>query len=45
MNDIISIVVAGIISYIILNILGYFLKLIGIPEPSWGIVEGFRWFT
>ena len=41
MNDILSIVVAGIFSCIILDILGYSLKLIGIPEPSWGIVG--RW--
>ena len=33
MNDILSIVVAGIFSCIILDILGYLLKLIGIPEP------------
>jgi len=38
MNDILSILVAGIFSCIILNILGYLLKFIGIPEPSWGIV-------
>jgi len=41
MNDILSIVVAGIFSCIILDVLGYLLKLIGIPEPSWGIVG--RW--
>ena len=41
MIDIISILVAGIFSCIILDILGYLLKLIGIPEPSWGIVG--RW--
>ena len=41
MNDIFSILVAGIFSCIILDILGYFLKFIGIPEPSWGIVG--RW--
>ena len=41
MNDILTIVVAGIFSCIILDILGYLLKLIGIPEPSWGIVG--RW--
>ena len=40
MNDILSIVVAAIFSCIILDILGYLL-LIGIPEPSWGIVG--RW--
>ena len=33
--------VAGIFSCIILDVLGYLLKLIGIPEPSWGIVG--RW--
>ena len=41
MIDIISIFVAGIFSCIILDILGYLLKLMGIPEPSWGIVG--RW--
>ena len=41
MNDILSIVVAGIFSCIILDILGYLLKLIGIPEPSWNILG--RW--
>ena len=41
MIDIISILVAGIFSCIILDILGYLLKLMGIPEPSWGIVG--RW--
>ncbi|MDC3053133.1 DUF2938 domain-containing protein [Candidatus Pelagibacter sp.] len=41
MVDIISILVAGIFSCIILDILGYLLKLMGIPEPSWGIVG--RW--
>ena len=41
MNDILSILVAGIFSCIILDILGYLLKLIGIPEPSLGIVG--RW--
>ena len=41
MNDILSILVAGIFSCIILDILGYLLKFIGIPEPSWGIVG--RW--
>ena len=41
MNDILSIVVAGIFSCIILDILGYLLKLIGIPDPSWSIVG--RW--
>ena len=39
--DILSILVAGIFSCIILDILGYLLKLLGIPEPSWGIVG--RW--
>ncbi len=41
MIDILSILVAGIFSCIILDILGYLLKLLGIPEPSWGIVG--RW--
>ena len=41
MIDIISILVAGVFSCIILDILGYLLKLMGIPEPSWGIVG--RW--
>ena len=41
MIDILSIFVAGIFSCIILDILGYLLKKIGIPEPSWGIVV--RW--
>ena len=41
MNDILSIVAAGIFSCIILDILGYLLKLIGIQEPSWSIVG--RW--
>ena len=41
MTTILSIFVAGIFSCIILDILGYLLKLIGIPEPSWGIVG--RW--
>ena len=41
MIDILSIFVAGIFSCIILDILGYLLKKIGIPEPSWGIVG--RW--
>ena len=41
MTDILSIGVAGIFSCIILDILGYLLKLMGIPEPSWGIVG--RW--
>ena len=54
MNDILSIVVAGIFSCIILDILGYLLKLIGIPEPSFlirdslyglAMLERFRWFT
>ena len=41
MIDIISIIVAGIFSCVILDILGYLLKLMGIPEPSWGVVG--RW--
>ena len=41
MNDFLSIIVAAIFSCLILDALGYFLKLIGIPEPSWGIVG--RW--
>ena len=41
MNDVLSIIVAAIFSCIILDALGYLLKLIGIPEPSWGIVG--RW--
>ena len=41
MIDILSILVAGTFSCIILDILGYLLKKIGIPEPSWGIVG--RW--
>ena len=41
MIDILSIFVAGIFSCIILDILGYLLKKIGVPEPSWGIVG--RW--
>ena len=41
MIDFFSIIVAGIFSCIILDILGYLLKLLGIPEPSWGIVG--RW--
>ena len=41
MTIILSIFIAGIFSCIILDILGYLLKLIGIPEPSWGIVG--RW--
>tara|TARA_B100000965_G_C19214796_1_gene593232 strand:- start:7 stop:483 length:477 start_codon:yes stop_codon:yes gene_type:complete len=39
--DIVSIFVAGIFSCIILDILGYLLKKIGFPEPSWAIVG--RW--
>jgi len=35
MNDILSIVVPAIFSCIILDILGYVLRSIGIPEPSW----------
>ena len=41
MINILSILVAGIFSCIILDVLGYLLKKIGIPEPSWGIVG--RW--
>ena len=41
MTDILIIFVAGVFSCIILDFLGYLLKLIGIPEPSWGIVG--RW--
>ena len=41
MINILSVLVAGIFSCIILDILGYLLKKIGIPEPSWGIVG--RW--
>ena len=41
MNDVLSIIVAAIFSCIILDTLGYLLKFIGIPEPSWGIVG--RW--
>ena len=41
MIDILSILVAGVFSCIILDILGYLLKKMGIPEPSWGIVG--RW--
>ena len=41
MIDILSIFVAGIFSCVILDILGYLLKKIGVPEPSWGIVG--RW--
>ena len=41
MIDILSILVAGIFSCIILDILGYLLKKIGFPEPSWAIVG--RW--
>ncbi len=41
MIDLISIFVAGVFSCIILDILGYLLKLAGIPEPSWSIVG--RW--
>ena len=38
---IISIIIAGIFSCIILDILGYLQKMIGIPEPSWNILG--RW--
>ena len=41
MIDILSILVAGIFSCIILDILGFLLKKMGIPEPSWAIVG--RW--
>ncbi len=41
MIDILSILVAGIFSCVILDILGYLLKKMGIPEPSWSIVG--RW--
>ena len=41
MIDILSILVAGIFSCIILDILGFLLKKMGIPEPSWGILG--RW--
>ncbi len=41
MIHILSIFVAGIFSCIILDILGYLLEKLGIPEPSWGIVG--RW--
>ena len=41
MTDILIIIIAGIFSCIILDFLGYLLKLVGIPEPSWGIVG--RW--
>jgi len=37
----ISIIIAGIFSCIILDILGYLQKMIGIPEPSWDILG--RW--
>ena len=35
------IIIAGIFSCIILDILGYLQKMIGIPEPSWNILG--RW--
>ena len=38
---IISIIIAGIFSCIVLDILGYLQKMIGIPEPSWNILG--RW--
>ena len=38
---IISIIIAGIFSCIILDIQGYLQKMIGIPEPSWNILG--RW--
>ena len=37
----VSIIIAGIFSCIILDILGYLQKMIGIPEPSWNILG--RW--
>ena len=39
--DIFSIIIAGIFSCIILDILGFLMKFLGIPEPSWSIVG--RW--
>ena len=39
--DIFSIIIAGIFSCIILDILGFLMKFLGIPEPSWAIVG--RW--
>jgi hypothetical protein len=53
-NDILTIVVAGIFSCTILDILGYLLKLIGFPKASFlirhslyglAMLERFRWFT
>ena len=41
MIDIFSIIIAGIFSCIILDILGFLMKFLGIPEPSWAIVG--RW--
>ena len=41
MIDILSILIAGIFSCIVLDILGFLLKKMGIPEPSWSIVG--RW--
>mgnify|MGYP003330790759 FL=1 len=41
MTDILSIFVAGIFSCVVLDFLGFLLKKMGIPEPSWGIVG--RW--
>ena len=35
------IIIAGLFSCIILDILGYLQKMIGIPEPSWNILG--RW--
>ena len=37
----VSIIIAGIFSCIILDILGYLQKMISIPEPSWNILG--RW--
>ena len=37
----VSILIAGIFSCIILDILGYLQKMIGIPEPSWSVLG--RW--
>ena len=38
---ILCLIIAGIFSCIILDILGYLQKMIGIPEPSWNILG--RW--
>ncbi len=37
----VSIFISGIYSCIVLDILGYLLKTIGVPEPSWGVLG--RW--